>query len=144
MPEPTTAEADRIVHLPKLIGERLEWQPIVHGTNQRWKLAASVIAPETTYSLQLRGSWNPVAWGFALLWNNAPVRRVNMSRHVHRNPDGTLIAEPHKHRWMSGHADRTAYVPTDIDFSDVNAGLMGFLAECSITLVGTYQPILLT
>ncbi len=66
-----------------------------------------------------------------------------MSRRVHRNPDGELIAEPHKHRWTSEQSDRAAYVPTDIDFSDVNAGLLGFLAECLIKLVGTYQPILI-
>jgi hypothetical protein len=142
--EPTTAEADLVVAVPKVIGQHVEWMPVMHGRNERWTLSADVIAPGMTYSLQLRGSWVPVAWGFALLWNNAPIRRLDMSRHVHRNPDGTTIRVPHKHRWTTDHFDQVAYIPTDIDFADVNVGFRGFLAECSITLAGTYQPILVS
>lgn len=144
MSEPTTKDADRVVAQPKVIGQHMEWVSVMHGKNERWTLSADVIAPGTTHSLQLRGSWVPVAWGSALLWNNAPIRRLDMSHRVHRNPDRTLITEPHKHRWTTEHLDQIAYIPTDIDFSDVNTGFFGFLAECSITLTGTYQPILVS
>lgn len=32
----------------------------------------------------------------------------------HRNPDGRLVGEKHKHRWTEQHADKEAYVPDDI------------------------------
>jgi len=48
VPEPSTAEADRIVMVPKLIGEHIQWVPVMHGKNTRWTLAAHVIAPGTT------------------------------------------------------------------------------------------------
>lgn len=32
----------------------------------------------------------------------------------HRNPDGRLVGEKHKHRWTEQHQDKDAYVPEDI------------------------------
>ncbi len=32
----------------------------------------------------------------------------------HRNPDGKLVGEKHKHRWQEGFRDTKAYVPADI------------------------------
>lgn len=32
----------------------------------------------------------------------------------HRNPEGVRIGEKHKHRWMDGFRDTSAYVPVDI------------------------------
>ncbi|HNR55962.1 MAG TPA: hypothetical protein PKJ19_12395 [Flavobacteriales bacterium] len=32
----------------------------------------------------------------------------------HRNPDGKLVGEKHKHRWTEQYLDKEAYVPEDI------------------------------
>ena len=32
----------------------------------------------------------------------------------HRNPDGNLVGEKHKHRWTEQHLDKEAYAPQDI------------------------------
>jgi hypothetical protein len=40
------------------------------------------------------------------------------------------------------HRDREAYIPDDIDFSDVNRAFFDFLKECNITLIGSYQPLI--
>jgi hypothetical protein len=52
-----------------------------------------------------------------------------------------VFRQPHKHRWDDDHHDREAYIPTDIDFSDVNQAFFDFLGECNVTFHGTYQQI---
>lgn len=92
--------------------------------------------------LRLVGNYGKNSWSFALLMSNAPIRRCDCSFKGHPNPDGVMIDEPHKHRWDDVHRDREAYVPDDIDFSDVNRAFFDFLAECNVTLAGHYHPLL--
>ena len=79
--------------------------------------------------------------GIALVWSNVPVRRLDFTDQCHKNPDGSMICAPHKHRWDELNLGRDAYLPMDIDFTDVDTGLLGFLAECRIQLMGDYLPL---
>lgn len=127
--------------MTKTIGESVIWRSQA-GRTPRWRFDASVVAPGVEEPLRLVGNYGKKSWGFALLLGNAPIRRCDCSLKDHRNPDGVVIAEPHKHRWDDVHHDREAYIPDDIDFSDVNRAFLGFLAECNVTLVGHYQPLM--
>jgi len=57
----------------------------------------------------------------------------------HRNPDGNLIGEKHKHRWKESHRDREAYVPPDITAppSDPVSVWTQFCSEARIVHQGT-------
>src|SRR5579884_699896 len=142
MPEPTGAQAEFLLAQPKQIGGTVIRRPIIPSRTPRWRLETTVVAPTTLETLRLVGSYGRTNWSFALLVNTIPIRRLTMHGGRHTNPDGTVIEEPHKHIWDDLHRDREAYVPTDIDFSDVNEAFFDFLKECGITLMGQYQPLM--
>ena len=142
MAEPTQAEAERVLQLEQEIGQRVTWRPQRDGKRPRWRLQATVLAIGSPVSLQLVGNYGKRHWSFALLVENTPIRRCDYQWSSHRNPDGTKIAQPHKHRWDDVHQDREAYVPDDISFSDVNQAFFDFLRECNIMLIGPYQPLM--
>ena len=60
----------------------------------------------------------------------------------HRNPDGNLIGEKHKHRWSDAHRDKQAYVPPDITAPPSDPVLVWsqFCLECRIEHEGTLAP----
>jgi hypothetical protein len=140
--EPTRAEAERVLQLAKEIGQHVRWTQQPGGKRPRWRLEATVVATDFPIGLRLVGNYGARHWGFALLMNNTPIRRCDFQWTGHRNPDGTMVEQPHKHRWDDVHRDREAYIPDDIDFSDVNRALFDFLKECNITLIGSYQPLI--
>ena len=127
VPEPTTAEVQRMLLAPKQIGESVRWRPQVHGRTRRGYFVAEVVALDTPDVLKLHGACSAAKWGFSLVWSNVPIRRLDHSPQGHRNPDGTIHNGRHKHTWSNLHRDREVYVPTDIDFSDINAAFLGFL-----------------
>ena len=141
MADPTQAEAERVLTMTKTIGENVIWrsQP---GRTPRWRFDVSIATYGVEEPLRLVGNYGKGSWSFALLMSNAPIRRCDCSSKGHINPGGVIIAEPHKHRWDDVHRDREAYVPEDIDFSDVNQAFFDFLAECNVTFVGRYNPLM--
>lgn len=59
----------------------------------------------------------------------------------HRNPDGKIVGEIHKHRWHIIYKDKQAYVPPDITTS-INEPIQvwqEFCAESNITHNGSMQ-----
>jgi hypothetical protein len=60
----------------------------------------------------------------------------------HRNPDGELVGEKHKHRFTEQFRDKWAYVPDDITFPAVDpVGVWKqFCTEARLRHVGTLQP----
>lgn len=143
MPDPTRAEADEIIQQVKTIGEDVSWQAVPGCRTPRWHLRASIVAPQIHGTLRITGKYGKTNWAFTLLANDVPIRKLTYHRNApHRNPDGTTIRDPHKHRWDEINRDREAYVPDDIDFSDVNQAFLDFLHECNITLHGRYQQLI--
>lgn len=133
---------DQLVNLPKTIGENIKW--ITDSSRSpRYKFSVTVACPEPEPPLRLLGVVGPVNFSFSLLsLQNQTLRRLN--RHVgnHLNPDGSDMGEHHKHIWDDEHENRVSYVPSDIDWSDPNRALAGFLNECNITVLAQIDTLL--
>lgn len=74
------------------------------------------IISEAGYPLFVKGSHNPFTEKLTYALIHRGVGRVYALDlgQDHRNPDGQLIGEKHKHRWDENFKDKAAYAPTDI------------------------------
>lgn len=69
------------------------------------------------YPLFLKGSYNPIiaALSYHIIHQlSGRIYGLDLGKD-HRNPDGKLIGEKHKHRWNEALRDKQAYVPPDIN-----------------------------
>lgn len=67
-------------------------------------------------ALMIVGSFNKSVQSltFAIIHRNAGrIYALDMGKD-HRNPDGTMVGDLHKHRWTEQHQAKEAYVPADI------------------------------
>ena len=136
----TAAEADGIVAENKVIAMNLAWR--FDNLIQGYRLQANVLRETTSEILRLIGYVGEVNRSFVLLYGNSPIRRYTVHNYQrHRDPlTGQIFTEPHKHFWHDVHRDNPAYIPGDIRIGDPNEELMDFLAECNISLRGSYTP----
>lgn len=128
----TRQEADRLVRMPKHIDEPIRWTSMSGGT-ERDTFSVRVVCRDIDEPMYLRGVVGRTNWSFLLLTHaRIPIRKLTVHGPGHRNPDGTDAGTHHKHVWDDVHEDQETYYPVDIDFTDVNVALIGFLAECNI------------
>ena len=74
------------------------------------------VRTDTEFPLFVAGRFNPFSGklSFALiLRGTGRVYALDLGKD-HRNPEGVRIGEKHKHRWLDGFRDTSAYVPVDI------------------------------
>jgi hypothetical protein len=140
----TDEEAEHLVRIPKQIAAKVVWKA-GSGRSQRWRLRVSVFSEEINEPLEVCGTVGSTNWSFVLIYRKQNVRRLDATRGGHRNPDGVFLGRnvPHKHRWSEEHADRMAYIPEDIDLTDINTIFHSFLTESNIELIGEYQQLML-
>jgi hypothetical protein len=139
MSELLAREVESVLRIEKRIREDLAWRPDAGSRKPKWKIEGTVIVPDTSETLKIHGNRSARNWGFSLVMRGVPIRRFNVQNAPHRNPDGTIIREPHKHKWDENQGDREAYIPDDIDVTDVNQAFLDFLKECRIVHDGTYR-----
>lgn len=138
----TGAEADRLVALPKTIGDRIRWQTSIGRSGPRYRFEVVVVCPDPDPPMRLTGAVGLTNWSYVLLSREStPIRKLTKHGSGHTNPDGSEAGEEHKHRWHEDTADRDTYVPTDIRFEDHNLALIDFLTECTITSLHPIPPI---
>ncbi|MBS9393764.1 MAG: hypothetical protein HEQ29_11630 [Dolichospermum sp. LBC05a] len=68
------------------------------------------------YPIFVKGSYNPLIkkLTYALIHRAAGrIYALDLGQD-HKNPDGNLVGEKHKHRWREPYRDKEAYVPEDI------------------------------
>ena len=94
-------------------------------------------------ALFVKGSFNPLARTLSFtLFHPASGRLYGLDLGKdHRNPDGQMVGEKHKHRWNEPVQAREAYVPSDITASvdDPVSVWSQFCDEAVITHYGTLQ-----
>ena len=80
---------------------------------------------------------------FALLWNNAPIRRLcTAGSHANRHTNTERwLRQMHKHIWTEVCMDRFAYTPTDITVTDIQGQFSQFCTECGITCSATLAEL---
>jgi hypothetical protein len=137
----TRGEADRLVSLPKTIGELITWQPVRNDPN-RHRFDVAVASSHRDGPLRLTGTANRTNWSFVLLKGATPIRKLTVHGGGHINPDGADAGQRHKHTWDEHDEDRNTYFPTDVDFSDIDQALIDFLRECSIDPLAGTLPLL--
>lgn len=128
----TRQQADYLVGLPKQIHEPIRWKA---GMDSADRLYFVVVVDCTGVDAPMRlvGSVGKTNWSFALIAHETiPIRKLTIHGGTHKNPDGTTAGVHHKHIWDEVHEDQETYYPNDIDFSDVNSALVGFIGECNI------------
>lgn len=96
------------------------------------------------YPLFVKGSFNAMAKTLSYTIVHKQTGRVyalDMGKD-HKNPDGELVGEKHKHRWSEKYRDKYAYVPPDITApgSDPIAVWEQFCKEALIEHRGTMNP----
>ena len=140
MSVPDKAKADMLSRSPKIIKDDcLQWEAV---GQHRYRLETRVFAPEMQCVLRLCGCVGRTNYGFTLLFENYPIRKLNF-HHKHRKPNGELVYGLHKHIWDEVYRSQDCYVPDDIDpNADINSMLLAFLEEENIRLTGSYQLLL--
>ena len=101
------------------------------------------IFSDAGYPLFIRGSVNRLAktLTFAVIHRGAGrIYGLDMGKD-HRNPDGQLVGEKHKHRWTDLHQAKEAYVPADITAPEDKPVTVWtqFCVEASITHDGALE-----
>jgi hypothetical protein len=101
------------------------------------------IESDAGYPLFVRGSVNRMAGTLTFAVIHRGVGRIyglDMGKD-HRNPNGQLVGETHKHRWTEQFQAKEAYVPPDINapVTDPTAVWAQFCAEASIAHHGVLQ-----
>ena len=99
------------------------------------------VTSETGDALTVKGRYNPSAGKLSYVLIHSSGGRIyglDLGRD-HRNPEGDLVGETHKHRWSQDSGDKKAYVPPDITESlDNPIGVwLQFCTEAGITHQGT-------
>lgn len=137
-----TVDADRLVDMPKTIGELIRWK-IQHERRQRYRFKVRVIAPEFEGNIFLTGNASPDSWGFVLLGpGNIRLRKISTPHPRHFHPDGTEADRCHKHSWTEDDDELWTYVPEGIRWENLNHALIDFVDECNIKLLSTPQELI--
>lgn len=138
-------EVEWVLAAPKQVTQQIEWTTRP-GRTLRHECIFSVRIPDRSDPQmavlgKIEASSTKYETRCAFVYRGVCIRRWE-SRGRHRNPDGERIVGEHKHDWDEVHEDRRAYIPTDIDTDSRDSILMGFLAECGITIEGpgAYAP----
>ena len=134
----TRKDAESIIKSKKIVSASVSWKAGGRGT---YKLEANCLVVETREILSIKGYIGRDNYGFALLYNNIPIRKYTKhQRHIWK---GKTYTQPHKHVWDEVTEDKEVYIPTDIDpKNDVSVQFMSFCQECNIDLRGGYQTFL--
>ena len=94
----------------------------------------------------MRGSYNHEAQtlSYTLIYRGVGrVYALDLGKR-HRNPDGTMVGEVHKHKWSDPDREKNAYEPKDITapLSDPQGVWKQFLAESRIDHKGIlHSPV---
>lgn len=102
------------------------------------------VESEPCYPLFVKGSYNAMTKTLSYTIVHKQTGRVyalDMGKD-HRNPDGELVGEKHKHRWSEKYRDKHAYAPPDITApaSDPVAVWEQFCKEALIEHRGIMNP----
>ncbi len=97
------------------------------------------------WPLTAHGTWNPARETLSLVLVYRSAGRIVglcLGFPPHRNPDGKLLGDPHKHRWTAAVGDKEAYEPDDITFgwTDPANVWQQFCAEVHILHEGVMLP----
>jgi hypothetical protein len=107
------SEFDALIADPeKYIEGNIIWQQ----ERSPWFGFRSEITSPAGYPLFLKGSYNPIISALSYVIIHPPEGRIyglDIGKD-HRNPDGQLVGEKHKHRWHESLRDKQAYNPLDI------------------------------
>ena len=77
-------------------------------------------------ALSIRGTYNLITSALSYHLIFPPYGRIyglDLGKE-HKNPDGKLVGEKHKHRWTEIYRDKIAYVPDDITATQNNPVLV--------------------
>lgn len=146
----TDDEVERILTMPKRIGEQLRWRARKDDRPYAKELRAGIVPYEHAdfdrelilfgeYFQSRRGT---ISWsvGMQVSGMKQPLVRIDNHANPHHNSDGTKITGCMMHRWSVANKDRNAVPASDfIDCSHVHAALMSFLIFANIELLGTYD-----
>jgi hypothetical protein len=127
-------EVSKLLAAAKRIEQDIQWR-----RRQGYQtFSVDVLSPEMDYDMTLVGSvTNSTGYlKLNLFVGNQPIAMLHTGKQ-HHNPDcSTLKARAHKHTWTDAHREKFAYVPDDLDFSNVESLIRSFLKECNIELHG--------
>ncbi|ASC69189.1 hypothetical protein XM38_001150 [Halomicronema hongdechloris C2206] len=139
----TQAEFDQILDDPsKRIDGDITW---TNSNNTLWSQFRADIITSSDHDLFIQGSYNPVipALSYILIYPAAGCRIYGLDLGKdHRNPDGRLVGETHKHSWTETFRDKQAYAPPDITAPASNPVEVWqqFCQEARITHNGIMAP----
>lgn len=63
----TGTEADRLVALPKTIGDRIRWQTPIGRSGPRYRFEVAVVCPDPDPPMRLTGAIGVTNWSYVLL-----------------------------------------------------------------------------
>ena len=126
----------------KHIDGNISWSD---SNNTLWTKFRVAIITSWDHDLFIQGSYNPIipSLSYALIYPAEGCRIYGLDLGKdHRNPDGRLVGETHKHRWTETFRDKQAYAPPDIT-APVDKPVevwQQFCREARITHNGSMMP----
>lgn len=99
----------------KFIKQDISWNDDTnHWPSCKFKVD---IESDIDYQIMINGQYNPYKQKLTYLILHKPsskvIYRLDLGQN-HRNPDGKMVGEVHKHRWQFPYEDKFAYFPQDI------------------------------
>ena len=126
----------------RIVGD-LAWQNDEDHSSAREFRAE--VASGAGYPLFVNGRCNPKAGTLSFTLIHRGVGRIYALDlgAEHRNPDGRLVGEKHKHRWTEALRDKQAYVPADITapWTQPSDVWVQFCAEANISHFGGMRDL---
>lgn len=131
------ARMDQIYDMDKVLEEDWQWEH--RGSNIRGEGVVQCLDEELYLTLKAWKRKETDKYAFSLLYKTSKtVRRWDKST-PHKNPDGEVLEDPHKHYWTEEHEDGFAYPVDDVTTSNFDEAFFDFLEESNIEHNGQYQ-----
>ncbi|MGB3614720.1 MAG: hypothetical protein WBA10_13080 [Elainellaceae cyanobacterium] len=131
-----------IADTSKRIDSDITWE--ADESHALWVKFRVEIVSDNGYPLFIKGNYNQVIQALTFVLVHVGFGRIyglDLGKD-HRNPDGIMIGEKHKHRWSEALRDKQAYVPEDIT-APANQPVevwQQFCLEAAIEHNGTMRP----
>ena len=136
---PSEADVFALLQQGAVLKGEFRWRRV---DEYRWRAEAPLSDTYEDARVKVVGTYNERVHNlsYTLVWAHCRVRSLDVNGPPHRNPDGTRMPTPHKHRWTDAHRDRVAYIQTDITPTGTLEQIFReFLNESNIQFAGQYH-----
>jgi hypothetical protein len=135
-------EVQEFLSLDKLVVGQLKWKPLRGKSVTRYRMEFFGQSANKKFHFRVVASKCFRNFSVCMLIGNQAVTMYT-EHFEHKNPDGTKVREPHKHRYTDEHGMRETYIPSDVDkHANYSIKLLQCLKEWNVASQFSRAPLL--